>query len=696
MQAILVIMVKQYYAKLRNEGVITMRPRFDRCTLALLLLLLLQACGGGGGSTSNGPARNVYGVAATGQAINGTVTLRDATGNTLRAAISQPSGEFNIDVTGFTPPYFLKAADNTGTTTLYSVATADGNFNINPLTNLAVVAAAMTIDPLAKTPDAAFNDPAKFANLTPVLLQTSMDKVMAQMSPEFRSALADSRAINVSPLTDAFQVGNGLDKVLDNFVITLADGVIQEHQVVSNTTRVVGLVDIFGISPIPIPVTNVVAVGIQPANLPPDITQNAQQAVPPVSLSMIAGTYASASGSNSVFIGHIEANGKIWGSGPGIAYSGLIQLEDPNTNSYRTTLVYQQNGYYGFVTGLATFYDAAPASASLPMPTALAPADYTGDIANLSYSQSTSGSQGMLVMQLSSPSEQITLGAVRISSQLQTIAVHPTPDTLMIQAVDSPVFTVTSAGDIQYSGSAATTSISGSIITSGVFNVLTNPGDIVLDGLGTITITLPQTQPALSGVGSVTCGSPALSTTPPAGTLIIAAIPVCKTYDGSLYSGGNGVTYSGFLNGDTPAVLGGTLTYGGTWHSSKNAGTYTIIPGGLTSSSYNIIYVDSTLTISRLNIPLTVIKIRIYGGTTVGGVAGDGYVSGATLTSGTGTITNTSAGTITSTSLGTLTISGSIAGNYSVSGGTITATGTPTITSATISVAPDGTISVVP
>ena len=425
-----------------------MELRFDRCTLAFLLFLLLQACGGEESSATNGTARNVYGVAATGLAVNGTVTLRDATGNMLRAAISQPSGEFNIDVTGLTQPYFLRAADKTGTTTLYSVAITHGNFNINPLTNLAVVAAAMDIDPLAKTPDAAFNDPVKFSNLTPAQLQAAMDKVMAQMSPEFIAALAANGALNVSPLTDSFQVGNGLDKVFDKFVITLtATGEIQERQVVSNTTTVLGFVDILG-----------------PFSMP-------------------------------------------------------------------------------------------------------------------------------------------------------------------------------------------------------------------------------------TGAGPVSCGSPSLATTPPAGTLIITANPVCKTYDGQPYGGGNGVTYNGFLNGDTPDVLGGTLTYGGNSQGAKNAGTYTITSGGLTSSSYNIIYVDSTLTISP--VLLTPIAIntatRIYDGTTaaVGGLDGTGtvgFISGDNLTSSAGTPT------ATGLSAGTLTTTGSSAGNYSVAVGTMT----PTITSATISQAPSGTISLAP
>jgi len=49
----------------------------------------------------------------------------------------------------------------------------------------------------------------------------------------------------------------------------------------------------------------------------------------------------------------------------------------------------------------------------------------------------------------------------------------------------------------------------------------------------------------------------------PVGLLGIAANAATKTYDGSPYSGGNGVTYTGFQGTDTAASLGGTLAYGG-------------------------------------------------------------------------------------------------------------------------------------
>ncbi|MBI5438224.1 MAG: caspase family protein [Nitrosomonadales bacterium] len=79
--------------------------------------------------------------------------------------------------------------------------------------------------------------------------------------------------------------------------------------------------------------------------------------------------------------------------------------------------------------------------------------------------------------------------------------------------------------------------------------------------------------------------------------LSVTANAASKTYDGLAYSGGDGVVYSGFVNSETNAVLGGALSYGGTSQGAASAGSYLITPGGLTSGNYTLSYVDGTLTI---------------------------------------------------------------------------------------------------
>jgi hypothetical protein len=90
----------------------------------------------------------------------------------------------------------------------------------------------------------------------------------------------------------------------------------------------------------------------------------------------------------------------------------------------------------------------------------------------------------------------------------------------------------------------------------------------------------------------------------PAG-LTITANNATQTYNNVPYSGGNGVTYSGFVNGETASVLSGTIAYGGSSQGAVNAGTYTIIPSNQTSSNYAINYVDGALTINPAAITVT-------------------------------------------------------------------------------------------
>jgi len=82
--------------------------------------------------------------------------------------------------------------------------------------------------------------------------------------------------------------------------------------------------------------------------------------------------------------------------------------------------------------------------------------------------------------------------------------------------------------------------------------------------------------------------------------LIVTATNASKTYDGLAYSGGNGVSYNGFVNSETASVLNGTLSYGGTSQSAINVGNYVITLSGLSSSNYILNYVNGTLTINQL------------------------------------------------------------------------------------------------
>ena len=149
---------------------------------------------------------------------------------------------------------------------------------------------------------------------------------------------------------------------------------------------------------------------------------------------------------------------------------------------------------------------------------------------------------------------------------------------------------------------------------------------------------------------------------------VINAVPLqvsanndSKVYDGNAYSGGNGLTYTGFVNLEDASVLGGALVYGGSSQGATNAGTYGIVPSGLSSINYTIAYTNGSLVINPAGLTAvtgTVIApagsaiTKVYDGNNtatlapanysiVGWAAGDG----ATVTKTTGTYDSADAGT---------------------------------------------------
>jgi hypothetical protein len=103
-----------------------------------------------------------------------------------------------------------------------------------------------------------------------------------------------------------------------------------------------------------------------------------------------------------------------------------------------------------------------------------------------------------------------------------------------------------------------------------------------------------------------------------------------------------GVTYTGFLNGDTAAVLGGTLMCTTTATPASPVGNYAIACSGQTSSSYAITYAPGTLTITPVPLTMTASNAaRAYGasnpvltGTVIGLQNADPITASFTTTAG--------------------------------------------------------------
>jgi gliding motility-associated-like protein len=169
------------------------------------------------------------------------------------------------------------------------------------------------------------------------------------------------------------------------------------------------------------------------------------------------------------------------------------------------------------------------------------------------------------------------------------------------QTISFPVITGKTYGDAPFTISAA--SSSGLPIT---YSILSGPATIngttiTITGAGTITIAADQ-----AGNASYL---PAIQVTQ---TISVAKAPLTvrasddsRAYNGNAYTGGNGVNYTGFVNGDDAARLGGSLTYTGSSQGAVNAGSYVITPAGLSSNDYDFTYTDGQLTITRATQTIT-------------------------------------------------------------------------------------------
>jgi filamentous hemagglutinin family protein len=175
-----------------------------------------------------------------------------------------------------------------------------------------------------------------------------------------------------------------------------------------------------------------------------------------------------------------------------------------------------------------------------------------------------------------------------------------------------------------------------------------------------------------SGAASIT---PAL--------LVVTANNANKTYDAIAYSGGNGVTYSGFVHGESASVLGGTLAYGGSSQGAVNAGFYAITPTGLSSSNYTINYDNGLLTVSPATLTASLIGTvsKVYDGTTAATLTSGNYTLTGVIGGDVVNLNDPTSGVYATANVGSginvqasgLAISGSGAGNYILSNSTATA-----------------------
>ena len=253
----------------------------------------------------------------------------------------------------------------------------------------------------------------------------------------------------------------------------------------------------------------------------------------------------------------------------------------------------------------------------------------------------------------------------------------------------SPVLTVSSVSRNKTYGTDATSATASSYTVTGF-----DPGIIgayLGDSAATVLTGLPQVVSS-GAAASADVGGYAIDVAPGSlsatngyalafasiGTLTVnrAALTVrardaAKTYDGLAFSGGNGASYEGFVNGETESVLSGSLAYGGAAQRVVDAGTYDLTVSGLTSDNYDISYADGLLTVNRAALTVRAHDAaKTYDGLAFSGGNGasyEGFVNGETesVLSGSLAYGGAAQGAVNAGIYG-LSVSGLTSGNYDI------------------------------
>jgi len=220
-------------------------------------------------------------------------------------------------------------------------------------------------------------------------------------------------------------------------------------------------------------------------------------------------------------------------------------------------------------------------------------------------------------------------------------------------------FTGATAANYQFIYKAGTLSITPAALTITANNAsrvygITNPGFtssykgfVNSDTQASLT-TAPQyttTANQTSGVGTypITVGNAAsanyiISYTPALLTITKAPL-LAKAEDKSkTYGTANPaftLTYSGFVNGDTEAVLTSPATVSSAATVSSGAGNYAIIPTGGSAANYNLAYTNGTLTVNKALLTVTANNaIRLFNTANPNFTVGyTGFINGDTETS---------------------------------------------------------------
>ncbi len=246
----------------------------------------------------------------------------------------------------------------------------------------------------------------------------------------------------------------------------------------------------------------------------------------------------------------------------------------------------------------------------------------------------------------------------------------------------TPAITWTDPADITYGTSLSSTQLNATSPVAGSFTYAPPAGTVLGAGPAqTLTVTFTPTDSA-----NYTAATKIVYITVTRVALKVTADNTTKVYGqpNPVFT----VSYLGFVNGDTPTSLGGTLAFATLATSGSAVGTYVVTPSGLTSPNYTITFAPGTLSVTKAPLSVTADnKTKVYGQANPTFTASyTGLVAGDTPTSLGGTLAfATPATTASSVDNYPITPSGLTSSNYTIT----FVPGSLSVTKAALTVAAD-------
>lgn len=210
------------------------------------------------------------------------------------------------------------------------------------------------------------------------------------------------------------------------------------------------------------------------------------------------------------------------------------------------------------------------------------------------------GAVSDLLLPLFSPTASF-IGGFLINSSGQVVAVESWVDgggghnQAVLFTPRTPVITWPKPADITYGTALSATQLNATANVPGTF-VYNPPAGTVLAAAAIQPLSVTFTPSDLVHYDPTSASnSIGVLSTP----LSIRADDANKVFGAPLPS--FSATFTGFVNGDGPGSLGGSLALTTSATSTSPPGPYAIVPSGVTSSNYGISFVNGTLTIAQAN-----------------------------------------------------------------------------------------------